>query len=509
MKVTKNIQSNDEKENIVVWLDFDGYAYLNFGILIELAKLNKFNFIGIVATKQDISFFQNQKIIPFKKIIYYPNCYINKQNYNLENLRRYEKKFKLNLSMNIFSERSFYKYWIDFHRFKKEEIYSIIENSILFFINVLDEYKPKLILTQQIGENISNLLLYQIAKNLDFKILMPVPVHMHDKMIISDNPTGDEISIEFKKLVKNFTNSLKNYDENFLKKQRLDQTLKIQLEFTHVKRNLFQKCNYYIKRLSNSPEPIYKNIGKTKFNLIKYRFQNFFRIRSRKKFVDNNALKYVKNEKFLYFPLQTEPEARILITIPFYTNQITVIENIAKSIPIDYVLYVKEHPAQKSKLWRPIEDYKKIISIPNVRFIHPDFNAQELISKADGLITALGDTGFEGLFYKKPIFIFGKDHYKDLSNVTKINSFPELYEKIKNTLDNFEFNNKEMNVMMQAIENQTISIPYYSLLKDGVMISSIQRYENNFDLTIEHFEKYFENYKQYFKLIANTIYSKI
>ena len=75
----------NEKENIVVWLDFDGYAYLNFGIIIELAKLNKFNFIGIVTTKQDISFFQNQKIIPFKKLIYYPDCYINKQNYNLKN----------------------------------------------------------------------------------------------------------------------------------------------------------------------------------------------------------------------------------------------------------------------------------------------------------------------------------------------------------------------------------------------------------------------------------------
>ena len=509
MEVTKNIQLDNEKENIVVWLDFDGYAYLNFGIIIELAKLNKFNFIGIVTTKQDISFFQNQKIIPFKKIIYYPDCYINKQNYNLENLREYEKKFKLNLSMDILSERSFYKYWTDFHKFKKEEIYSIVENTILFFINILDEYKPKFILTQQIGENISNLILYQIAKNQNFKILMPVPVHMYSQLIISDNPTGDEISIEFKKLLKNFTNPLKNYDENFLKKQRLDQMLKIQLEFTHVKLSLFQKFNYYIKRLSNNREPIYKNIGKTKFNLIKYKFQNFFRVRSRKKFVDNNTLKYIKNEKFLYFALQTEPEAKILITTQFYSNQITVIENIAKSIPIDYVLYVKEHPAQKSKLWRSIEDYKKIINIPNVRFIHPNYNSQELISKTDGVITSLGSTGFEGLFYKKPIFLFGNDHYKDLSNVTKINSFPELYEKIRNTLDNFEFNNKEMNVMIQAIENQTISIPYYSLLKDGVMISSIQRHENNFDSTIKYFEKYFENYKQNFKLIANTIYSKI
>ena len=116
----EKFEANYKKENIIVWLDFDAYSYINFGIIIELAKLDKYNFIGIVTTKQDVSFFENQKILPFKKIIYYPNCYINKQNYNLENLREYEKKFKLNLSMDIFSERSFYKYWTDFHKFNKK-----------------------------------------------------------------------------------------------------------------------------------------------------------------------------------------------------------------------------------------------------------------------------------------------------------------------------------------------------------------------------------------------------
>ena len=70
---------SNKKENILVWLDFDGYSYINFGIIIELAKLDKYDFIGVVTTKQDISFFKNQKILSFKKIIYYPDCYINKK----------------------------------------------------------------------------------------------------------------------------------------------------------------------------------------------------------------------------------------------------------------------------------------------------------------------------------------------------------------------------------------------------------------------------------------------
>jgi hypothetical protein len=505
----EKFETNNKKENILVWLDFDAYSYVNFGIIIELAKLDKFDFIGIVTTKQDMSFFEHQKIIPFKKLIYYPDCYINKQNYNLENLKNYEKKFGLNLWMAVLGERSFYKYWIDFHKFSKEEIYSIVENSILFFINILNEYKPKLVLTQHIGENISNLLLYKIAKNLNFKTLMPVPVHMHNRIVISDNLIGREISNEYKKLIKEFSNPLKDYDEKFIQKQSFFETINLQFSYSNANRNLRQKFNHYIKRLFNEPESIYKNRGKTKWNIIKFKIKNYFEIKKREKFLDKNLKKIIKNEKFLYFPLQSEPEAKSLTTTPFYVNQITLIENIAKAIPINFTLYVKEHPIQKTKGWRSIEDYKKIYDIPNVKLIHPNIDSQKLISKSQGLISVLGSTGFETLFYKKPVILFAEDYYDNVSMVTKINSFLELNEKIKDALNNFQFNNREMNVLIQAFENQTISVPYFSILKDGIIISSIQRFENDFNLTMKYFEKYFENHKQHFKLIANTIYSKI
>lgn len=505
----KDIQLDTKKENIIVWLDFDAYSYINFGIIIELAKLDKYDFIGVVTTKQDMSFFENQEIIPFKKIIYYPNCYINKKNYNIENLKNFEKKFGLNLWMDIFSERSFYKYWTDFHKFSKEEIYSIVENSILFFINILNEYKPKLVLTQHIGENISNLLLYKIAKNLNFKTLMPVPVHMHNKIVISNNLVGREISDEYKKLIKEFSNTLKDYDEKFIKEQSFFETINLQFSYSNANRNLFQKFNHYINRLFNEPEPIYKNLGKTKWNIIKFKIRNYFEIKKREKFLSKNSEKNIKNEKFLYFPLQSEPEAKSLTTTPFYVNQITLIENIAKSIPINFTLYVKEHPIQKMKFWRSVEDYKKICNIPNVKLIHPDIDSQILISKSQGLISVLGSTGFETLFYKKPVILFGEDYYDEVSMVTKIHSFLELNEKIKYALNNYKFNNKEMNVLIQSFENQTLSVPYFSILKDGILISSIQRIENDFNLTIKNFEKYFEIHKQYFQVIANEIYSKI
>ena len=511
-KIIENNQpdkmSNLEKENIIVWLDFDAYAYVNFGIISALSKLDKFNFIGIVANQVNLSFFQNQQIISFKKLIYYPDCYIQKPTFNLDNLKKFEEKYDLNLWLDVYTERSFYKFWTDFHKFTKEEILSIIESSISFFVDILEKFKPKLVLMQQAGENISNLLLYKIAKKMEIKILMPVPVHTHNTIIISDNIGGREISDEFKKLMKNFINESEIYDEKFIKKSDMIKTINVQLKFNSSS-TFSQKINHYIKRLSHNPEPIYKNIGKTKLKIIKYKYQNHFEVKKRKQFLDNKSIKSIEDKKFVYYPLHSEPEAKILTETPFYSNQIALIENIARSIPIDLVLYVKEHPIQKTKLWRSIEDYKKILALPNVKLVHPSVNSQELISKSQGVLVLSGAVGFEALFYKKPIILFGDEYYDELSTVTKVISLTTLPDVISNALSNFKFNNKELNALMQIINEQTISIPYFSIIKDGVVLSSIQRNENDFNLTIKHFQKFYDTHKNHFELIAQTIYSKL
>ncbi len=509
-KTISNNQPDTQNENIVVWLDFDAYAYINFAIISALSKLGKFNFIGIVTTQQDINFFQNQQIIPFKKLLYYPECYAGKSSFNLDNLNALEKKYDLNIWLDVYAERSFYKYWTDFHKFTKDEILSITENSITFFIDILETYKPKLVFMQQAGENISNLLLYRIAKKMGITTLMPNLLHMQNKILISNNLLSSEICDEFKKILPDFNNSEQIYDEEFIKKHDHTESLKTVLRNENYEiSNFYKKINHYIKKLSHNPEPIYKNIGKTRLKMIKHRYQTHFTVKKRKQFLDTNSIKSIEDEKFLYFPLASEPEARILTTSPFYTNQITLAENIARAIPVDLVLYVKEHPVQKIKLWRPIEDYKTIVDLPNVKLVHPSVNNQDLISKSQGVISISGATGFEALFYKKPVILFADEHYDMLSMVTKIKTLTRLHDDIDNALSNFKFNNNELNILMQTIDQQSLSVPYHSIMKDGNVLSSIQRYENDSNLTIQHFLQFYKKYENYFELIAQTVYSKL
>ena len=452
-----------------------------------------------------MGFFEKQKFIKFKKLLYYPDCYIKKSNFDINNLKKIEDKFGLNIWLNVFSDRSFNKFWTDFHKFTREEILVIIENSLLFFNDILEKEKPKMILMQTPGENVSNVLLYEIAKKRDIQTFMPMDIHYKNYIHISSSNKNSEISSKMKKIEDNFDESLPTYDKEFIKKQNYTDVLKTISSFDPSIKSFSQKINHYIKRLSNNLEPIYLNVGKTKIRLIQNRLHNSFEIKKREQFLDNYAKKTLENEKFLYFPLQSEPEASILMNAPFYSNQINLIETIAKSIPINYVLYVKEHPLQKIKLWRSIEDYKKIRNIPNVRFLHPSVNAQEVLEKSQGVIAISGATGFEALFYHKPVILFGDEYYDELSMVTKIETFDELSYKIRNTLSNFEFNEKELSILVKVLKEFALPVSYYSILKDGVSLSSIQKNHNNFNLTNLEFEKFIKKWEEEFTLLAKTI----
>lgn len=506
LQKASNVQN--DRESVLVWLDFGPYAYVNFGIISELSKLGDFDFVGIVTTQQDVSFFQNQKIIQFKKLIYYPDCYINKSSFNLDNLKKFEEKYELNIWNDVFNERSFYKYWVDFHKFTKEEIFSIVENSISFFVNILETDRPKLVFMQQPGENISNLLLYRIAKKMGIRVLTPNPIYIQDKIVISDNFDSREISNEFSKIIDNYSNSSIIYGEDYIRSHSLAKTVDIVASYYGNRSNYYKKIKRYIKRLSINPEPIYKNTGKSKFKLLKNKYYVYSKLKNRKKFLDINSIKSIKDEKFIYFPLQSEPESIVMIKSPFLTNTVTLIENIAKSIPIDMVLYVKEHPIQKEKLWRSIEDYQKIIDIPNVQLVHPSVNSQNLISKSQAIICLSGATGLEALFYKKPVILFSDEYYDVVSMIKKVNKITELSHAVTSVLNNFKFNNMELNALMEASEKQTITIPYFSILKEAIILSAIQK-NGDVDSTINNFQNFYTTHHDHFKLAAQTIYSRM
>ena len=508
MVIINNISKN-ESSNILFWLDQGPYAYINLGVASSLSKLGKFDFFGIVATKQDISFLNNQKITPFKEVTYYPDCYIDKSSYDIEYLKKSEKDYELNLWLDIFGERFFHEHRTNFHKFTKSEILVIVENTIKFFSEMLKRINPKLIVMQTAGENIANVLLFKIAKKLNIKTLMINPIHIHNRIVVSDNLTSQEISNNFKETIQNFDDDLIEYDPDYIKDKTFIESVNIQNTFNFDDRSTKQKISHYINRLQNDPEPIYQNMGKSKSKMFKAKILTNTETKKRKEFLDKFSLFEIEDKKFLYFPLHTEPEAKILTTSPFFSNQLTVIENIARSLPIDYILYVKEHPGQGLKLWRSIEYYKKILDLPNVKLIHPTVNPQDLISKCSCVISISGSTGFEALFYKKPVILFSDEYYDCLSMVTKVNDLTHLPQLISKILTSFKFNNKEFNALIMSNNLKSISFPYFQIMKDALTISLLQRKNKNYKITEKEFKNFYTFYKKDFDVLGNEFIKKL
>ena len=98
-------------------------------------------------------------------------------------------------------------------------------------------------------------------------------------------------------------------------------------------------------------------------------------MRSIRTFIEKNAVRVLdKKTPFVYYPLHSEPERALSIAAPFFTNQIDVITNIAKSLPVGYKLFVKEHPSMTLKrgTGRKLSFYKDLLKLPNVKLIHPE-----------------------------------------------------------------------------------------------------------------------------------------
>ena len=115
----------------------------------------------------------------------------------------------------------------------------------------------------------------------------------------------------------------------------------------------------------------------------------------------------IPNQKYVYFPLHVDPESSTMVSSPFHTNQIALIENLSKSIPADHLLVVKEHIPMIG--FRPKNFYKTIMSFPRVKLINPRFDQFSLINKSSFVCTITGTAGLEALMLKKKVLLIGKN----------------------------------------------------------------------------------------------------
>ena len=109
---------------------------------------------------------------------------------------------------------------------------------------------------------------------------------------------------------------------------------------------------------------------------------------------------FEKVKKFAYFPLQFQPEANIDVASPFYNNQLDLARQLALALPDDYTLVVREHPAMVGL--RPPNFYRKMDRTPNVKLIDYRIPNEQVLKRADIILSINGTSMAEAAFLKKP-----------------------------------------------------------------------------------------------------------
>lgn len=134
-------------------------------------------------------------------------------------------------------------------------------------------------------------------------------------------------------------------------------------------------------------------------------------------------------ERSVFFALHYQPEQSTLAQGIWHVNQVALVENISKSLPLGYTLVVKEHPWGRGN--RPYWQYSHMAEFYNVVFC--DAPAKEIIKQVDAVIAVSGTVAMEALVFDKPTVVLGRNFFEfsDLFFLIRdIQDLPEVLARI-------------------------------------------------------------------------------
>ena len=144
--------------------------------------------------------------------------------------------------------------------------------------------------------------------------------------------------------------------------------------------------------------------------------------------------KLSRDEKYFLFPLQYEPEATTLIRAYPFSDQMSVIEQIAKALPLGTTLVVKEHRGNHG--YRKPSFYRELHYVTNVRLLPREAILDDLIKNSLGVITLNSRMGWEALVLGKPVIALGRGFWTSFDKVKHPSSWSDLKIMIRNIASN-------------------------------------------------------------------------
>ena len=165
----------------------------------------------------------------------------------------------------------------------------------------------------------------------------------------------------------------------------------------------------------------------------------------------------VAGERYVLYPIHFQPEASTLVQAPMYLDQVQLLQDVAKSLPIGYRLYVKEHVSNRGR--RPLAFYQAIAAIPSVRLLSPDTNTWALIEGASAVAVITGTMGWEGVLFDKPVITFGDVWFNLLPHVYVASRTPkdDWYQLFRRALTEHQADHDALLALVVAMQQSSFA----------------------------------------------------
>tara|TARA_B100000029_G_scaffold475809_1_gene519399 strand:- start:32 stop:1531 length:1500 start_codon:yes stop_codon:yes gene_type:complete len=490
------------KKKLLFWIDSSLYNFINAKFIVERFDCDLYSIYDI--TDKPKIFFKKQKLVPFKNFWFFHDQ-IDKDHKkpDMKYLESFESKFNINLWLQAFYERNFYDF-NKFYNFSSDEVLSILEQECKFYEKILDEIKPDYLIIPQPYFHHDNLLI-KMCKKLGIICLLSRPTRLDPNRFMIDNNDA-YTPINFEHSTKNKEFSFDSIQNKLKSIKNFETTMKSE---SNNSSNKFSAVINYIFNSNSNLQTHYTYYGRTKFNVLFTTLIMSIKGKIRKNFLNKHSRYSINSEKnFIYFPLHQDEEESTLVGAPFFTDQIQLIKNIIKSLPIGYKLFVKESPNNAVRDWRKISDYQKLLDLPNLVLLHPTVDPNEILKKCSLVISIVGTTALESAYYMKPSIIFGDTPFSNLNSVTKINQLSELPSLIRTMLTK-KIDYSDVADFHDYVEKNSFQLNLSQIWKS---ISDHFQFGGAYvdvEITEQQVNDYIANYTNEYTTLANAYIQKI
>ena len=464
------------------------FVYLGHQMAILLQeKYGVKEFCGYVSLRSSLDFLQKQKDINYSQLILEEDIYARYKDEEVDPdfLRSFADKYGIpNLWPYVLLDRVLRHnllvraYPADESRYSHEDLMKIFQVTAKAVLKFLDEEKPDFIFFS-IVSNLGSYLLYEVAKKKGIKTLWTFEARVgvletvsesHDKHTYldsaieyikqhNDEPKVRDSCEKAKVFLKTFQEKPFYFMKDSEAASKYAQSVATPLyHFRFLgSRNIWKSFCWFFK--SHYDYFVNKHKDKNDYSTIKPWLEAWDKIIRKMRILRGYKDLYNKidsKEDYAYFNLHTEPEALFPFSAPFFTDQQWVISQVARSLPLHYKLYVKDHPQMFGK--RPRSYYKKLKKIPNVKIIDPSVSSLMLTQNSNIVITITGTSGWEGVLLKKPTILFGDVFYSQLSAVKVCGDITKLPFLVKEQLENFVYNKNDLLYFLSGLFMESVAL---------------------------------------------------